>query len=122
MTMKPLLGTRPQAVGRGKQRLAIARTLPKNPPLLVFDDATLALDSANERAIKSELMTTLRNKTPLVIAHRLSTIVEAHEILVLTPAASWSEASQSVDCARRSLCTDVGAVKGHQFLIAFRST
>ena len=69
--------------GGEKQRVAIARTLLKNPPIVIFDEATSALGSANERAIQAELKSAARNKTSLVIAHRLSTVVDAHEILVL---------------------------------------
>ena len=69
--------------GGEKQRVAIARTLLKDPPVLIFDEATAALDSANERAIQAELKTAAQNKTALVIAHRLSTVVDAHEILVM---------------------------------------
>lgn len=69
--------------GGEKQRVAIARTLLKNPPVMVFDEATSSLDSANERAIQAELQGVARNKTTLLIAHRLSTVVDAHEILVL---------------------------------------
>ena len=61
----------------------IARTLLKDPPILIFDEATTALDSANERAIQAELKGVARNKTALVIAHRLSTVVDAHQILVM---------------------------------------
>jgi len=69
--------------GGEKQRVAIARTLLKNPPILIFDEATSTLDSTNERAIQAELEAAAQNKTVLVIAHRLSTIVDAHEILVM---------------------------------------
>ena len=69
--------------GGEKQRVAIARTLLKNPPVVIFDEATTALDSANERAIQAQLKTAAQNKTTLVIAHRLSTVVDAHEILVM---------------------------------------
>ncbi|MDB5844331.1 MAG: transporter related protein [Polaromonas sp.] len=69
--------------GGEKQRVAIARTLLKNPPVVIFDEAPSALDSANERAIQGELRTAAQNKTTLVIAHRLSTVVDAHEILVM---------------------------------------
>lgn len=69
--------------GGEKQRVAIARTLLKNPPILIFDEATSATDSANERAIQLELQKAAQGKTTLVIAHRLSTVVEAHEILVI---------------------------------------
>ena len=69
--------------GGEKQRVAIARTLLKNPSILIFDQATSALDSSNERAIQAELREAAQNKTTLVIAHRLSTVVDAHEIVVL---------------------------------------
>jgi ATP-binding cassette subfamily B protein len=69
--------------GGEKQRVAIARTLLNNPPILIFDEATRAHDSANERAIQAELQSVAQNKTTLVIAHRLSTVVDAHEILVM---------------------------------------
>jgi ATP-binding cassette subfamily B protein len=63
--------------------VAIARVLLKNPPILVFDEATSSLDSQSEKNILSELYKISRNKTTLVIAHRLSTIVDADTIVVL---------------------------------------
>jgi ATP-binding cassette subfamily B protein len=69
--------------GGEKQRVSIARTLLKHPPILVFDEATAALDSRTEKSIQAELVEIARNHTTLVIAHRLSTIVDADEILVL---------------------------------------
>src|SRR5580704_808276 len=69
--------------GGEKQRVAIARTILKNPPILLLDEATSALDTGTEREIQSALTAVSRNRTTLVIAHRLSTVVDADEILVL---------------------------------------
>jgi ATP-binding cassette subfamily B protein len=69
--------------GGEKQRVAIARTVLKGPPILVLDEATSALDSHTEHEIQEALEGVSRNRTSLVIAHRLSTIVGADEIIVL---------------------------------------
>nr|WP_041756791.1 ABC transporter ATP-binding protein/permease [Bradyrhizobium sp. ORS 278] len=69
--------------GGEKQRVAIARTILKAPPILVLDEATSALDSHTEQEIQDALDGVSRNRTSLVIAHRLSTIVAADEIIVL---------------------------------------
>ena len=69
--------------GGEKQRVAIARTLLKNPAILVLDEATSALDTRTEQEIQSALRAIARNRTTLTIAHRLSTVVDADEIIVL---------------------------------------
>jgi len=82
--MSSMVGERGLKLSGGeKQRVAIARTILKNPPILMLDEATSALDTETERDIQSALRGISRGRTTLVIAHRLSTVVEADEILVL---------------------------------------
>ena len=69
--------------GGEKQRVAIARTILKAPPILILDEATSALDTTTEQEIQSALEIVSRNRTTLVIAHRLSTVIGADEIIVL---------------------------------------
>jgi ABC-type transport system involved in Fe-S cluster assembly fused permease/ATPase subunit len=69
--------------GGEKQRVAIARTILKSPPILLLDEATSALDSYTEKEIQDALDRVSRNRTTLVIAHRLSTVVGADTIIVL---------------------------------------
>jgi len=69
--------------GGEKQRVAIARTILKNPQILVFDEATSSLDSHSEQAILTAINEVAKNHTTLVIAHRLSTIVDSDNIIVM---------------------------------------
>jgi ATP-binding cassette subfamily B protein len=69
--------------GGEKQRVAIARTILKDPRLLILDEATSALDTRTEQEIQASLRDVAQGRTTLVIAHRLSTVVEADEIIVL---------------------------------------
>lgn len=69
--------------GGEKQRVSIARTILKNPPILVLDEATSSLDSKSERYIQNALDIVAKNRTTLIIAHRLSTVADADRILVL---------------------------------------
>jgi len=69
--------------GGEKQRVAIARALLKNPAILIFDEATSALESKTEKAIQAELKKIAENRTTLTIAHRLSTVADAHQIIVM---------------------------------------
>ena len=89
--------------GGEKQRVAIARTILKGPPILVLDEATSALDTATEREIQSALEEVSHNRTALVIAHRLSTVVNADQIIVLEDGAIAEQGTHGELIARGGL-------------------
>ena len=84
--------------GGEKQRVAIARTILKAPPILLLDEATSALDSHTEKEIQDALERVSKNRTTLVIAHRLSTIVGADEIIVLDEGEIVERGTPSRNC------------------------
>ena len=81
---KAMVGERGLKLSGGeKQRVAIARTILKSPPILMLDEATSALDTGTEQEIQAALDEVAKNRTTLIIAHRLSTVINADEIIVL---------------------------------------
>jgi len=93
--------------GGEKQRVAIARTLVKNPPILLLDEATSALDTRTEQAILSTLKRVSEHRTTLAIAHRLSTIADADEILVLDHGKLAERGSHAALLARDGLYAEM---------------
>jgi ATP-binding cassette, subfamily B, heavy metal transporter len=89
--------------GGEKQRVSIARTILKSPPILVLDEATSALDTFTEQDIQAALKTVSKNRTTLVIAHRLSTVVDADEIVVLDKGKVVERGSHTVLLSRKGL-------------------
>jgi ATP-binding cassette subfamily B protein len=86
--------------GGQKQRLSIARAFLKDPPVIVFDEATSSLDNESERAIQQSLEKLANNRTTIVIAHRLSTIRNAQRIIVLTAGGVEEQGSHEALIAR----------------------
>ncbi|SMF64258.1 ABCB family ABC transporter ATP-binding protein/permease [Allosphingosinicella indica] len=93
--------------GGEKQRVAIARTLLKNPPILILDEATSALDSRTEAEIQATLKGIERGRTSIVIAHRLSTIVDADQIVVLDGGRVVERGTHRELLVRRGLYTEM---------------
>jgi ATP-binding cassette, subfamily B, heavy metal transporter len=95
--------------GGEKQRVAIARTLLKDPPILILDEATSALDSRTEAAIQDTLRSVTARRTSIVIAHRLSTIVDADQIVVLDEGRVAERGNHSQLLRRGGLYADMWA-------------
>ena len=95
--------------GGEKQRVAIARTLLKNPPILILDEATSALDSRTEADILATLEAIERGRTTVVIAHRLSTVIHADEIVVLDAGRIAERGTHAELIRRGSLYADMWA-------------
>jgi ATP-binding cassette subfamily B protein len=89
--------------GGEKQRVAIARTILKGPPILILDEATSALDTATEREIQSAIDEVSHDRTTLVIAHRLSTVVNSDAIIVLQDGAIAEQGTHAELIARGGL-------------------
>ena len=97
--------------GGEKQRVAIARTILKDPRILILDEATSALDSRTEQEIQTALRAVSRDRTTLTIAHRLSTVVDADEIIVLDDGQVIERGSHAVLLARDGLYARMWAMQ-----------
>ena len=93
--------------GGEKQRVSIARTILKGPPILVLDEATSALDSLTEQDIQNELKRISKDRTTVVIAHRLSTVVDADEIIVLEKGQIAERGTHRVLLKKKGLYSDM---------------
>ena len=100
--------------GGEKQRVAIARTILKDPRILILDEATSALDTGTERDIEMALRTVSQNRTTLVIAHRLSTVVDADEILVLNDGQVAERGTHATLLAQNGLYARMWALQAEQ--------
>lgn len=97
--------------GGQKQRLTIARAFLKNPPILIFDEATSVLDNESERAVQQALFGLSQGRTTLAIAHRLSTVRHADRILVLTADGIAEEGTHDALMARNGVYAGLHSVQ-----------
>ncbi len=100
--------------GGEKQRVAIARTILKDPRILILDEATSALDTRTEQDIQAALRAVARHRTTLVIAHRLSTVVDADEIIVLADGLVAERGRHAALLAREGLYARMWALQAEQ--------
>jgi ATP-binding cassette, subfamily B, heavy metal transporter len=100
--------------GGEKQRVAIARTILKDPRILILDEATSALDTRTEQDIQAALRAVARHRTTLVIAHRLSTVVDADEIIVLADGLVAERGRHAALLARDGLYARMWALQAEQ--------
>jgi ATP-binding cassette subfamily B protein len=100
--------------GGEKQRVAIARTVLKDPRILILDEATSALDTGTEQDIQAALRAVSRDRTTLVIAHRLSTVVDADEIIVLRDGRVAERGRHSALLARDGLYARMWALQAEE--------
>jgi ATP-binding cassette, subfamily B, heavy metal transporter len=100
--------------GGEKQRVAIARTILKDPRILILDEATSALDTRTEQDIQAALRAVTRHRTTLVIAHRLSTVVDADEIIVLADGRVAERGRHAALLARDGLYARMWALQAEQ--------
>ena len=100
--------------GGEKQRVAIARTILKDPRILILDEATSALDTRTEQEIQAALRAVARDRTTLVIAHRLSTVVDADEIIVLQDGRVAERGRHAALMARGGLYARMWALQAEQ--------
>ena len=96
--------------GGQKQRLSIARVFLKNPPILIFDEATSNLDNESERAVQASLESLSKSRTTIVIAHRLSTIRYAERIVVLENGGIAEQGTHDVLLARKGIYANLHSV------------
>lgn len=107
-----LIGERGQRLSGGqRQRLSIARALLKNPPVLILDEATSAVDNETESAIQRSLDKIVVNRTTILIAHRLSTVRKAHKIYVLDKGRIIEQGSHDELVASRGIYADLWALQ-----------
>ena len=106
--MNTVVGERGLKLSGGeKQRVAIARTLLKNPPILILDEATSSLDTLTEKEIKVSLNNLAKKRTSIIIAHRLSTIVDADKILVFEKGKIIEQGTHSQLLKKKGLYADM---------------